>query len=60
MSRQYEFTFHKDDETFETVTALGYGNTLRSAERSARGRLRDLGKDPKRFYRVGVGRFIKP
>ncbi len=59
MSRAYDFTFRKSDDTYETVKVRGYGNTLRSAERSARLSLRDMGKDPTKFFRVGTGEFVR-
>lgn len=58
MSRQYEFVFRRLEAPGEWQTCMGYGNTTRSAERSARGKLRSLGKDPQKFATVGPGRFV--
>lgn len=59
MARYYDFTFqHPSSGT--SFDVRGSGNTRRSAERNARGKLRrDQAVDPSQFIRVGDGRFAK-
>lgn len=56
MSRVYAITFRGPND--EIVEVNGYGNTRRSAERSARSRLRrDHKVDPREWWTV-TGRFV--
>lgn len=57
MSRSYEFTF-VNPSAGETFKVTGHGNTRRSAERSARGKLRSKKREPRMFTTVGPARFI--
>ena len=57
MSRCYEFTF-VNPQAGEQFKLRGYGNTRRSAERSARGKLRDKKREPRMFVTVGLARHV--
>jgi hypothetical protein len=55
VSRVYEFLFRSTGSDYSVVKVDGHGNTRRSAEQSARRRLRDdHKKDPAKFYTAKV------
>ena len=62
MTRSYEFIFVMpptiSKPNGEMFTIRGYGNTRRSAERSARSKLRDKKRDPRMFVTLGPARYI--